>query len=189
MSENSSELIDDSLPEGPILQALGLMQLTWARLDTIASAALSCTLDLDPIEFSTVVGRMDERSKIVSLAKIHQPRKDYARAKTLREIANELNKLKALRNAVTHGFYIGQTQTEKCYCYQLFGETLIDDKSDSAYRFVTVTPTQLTDHLSAVTRLTIQLFNLFEPEKLRRLLDMPARDPVWSPPKSSPQTS
>ena len=57
MVDDNSELLDVAFPDPIALQTLALINIAWARVDAISSAALCSQLSIDPLEFSIMLGR------------------------------------------------------------------------------------------------------------------------------------
>jgi hypothetical protein len=69
MTDNKDEWLDPSFPDQLALNTLALINLAWARVDAIASAALCSQLSTDPFEFSILVGRVETVPKAQEIGK------------------------------------------------------------------------------------------------------------------------
>jgi hypothetical protein len=108
------------------------------------------------------------------LAKIlkHRNKKDLS--DTAKKAADRLEKIKRLRNALTHGYYIGKTSKFE-YFFTLLSDVLIDDKKGAAHELVVATLPELTDHLGTVVQTFDELNSAFQSPTLHELLNLPAR--------------
>lgn len=173
MPADNPEYLDESLPEPSVLQTLGQISIAWGVLDTMSSAVLFSQLDMDPIEFSSLVGRLETQPKLQRLAKILKHRKSPL-AETAKALASRVAKTKDLRNGITHGFYSGKSARRE-YFFLLLPDTLVEDGRDSAYEVLVVTDDELESHLRSVVAITTDLQQAFDSPKLRELTAPPAR--------------
>jgi hypothetical protein len=77
-SEEHEEL-NPELPPEPILGALAAVNLAWAHLDALVSAALFSIMGVDPVEFGIIVGRLETQAKLDKMLKILRHRARWAR--------------------------------------------------------------------------------------------------------------
>lgn len=175
MPDENVEFLDQVPPELEVLASMGAINLTWAQIDAIASMSLYSQLQLDPFEFSILMGRLETAPKLRKLAKILEHRKEHTLAKIARYAAKTLEAEKSLRNALTHGYYLGKTKNK--YCFTVPADVITEENQPSAVRFVPVTRDELISHQKSVQEIAKQLLSSFESPKLRELSSLPARVP------------
>lgn len=177
-----SEILTPSIPSVVTLGQIGLVNYYWAALDALTSAAYIAALKGDAIEIGVTLGELDTIAKVQKLKKIYTYRKDAVNTLKLAALAKSLDKLKPLRNAFTHGWYLGQTQ-EGEICYALMPQFVIDDEF-AGTGFFSATQLEISEHVQGMAHAIGVITGMFEIEELRQLFDLPSRMQTANQPKS-----
>ena len=90
-----------------------------------------------------------------------------------------------LRNALTHGYYMGRTAQHE-YFFTLLSDVLMDDKKGSAHELVVATLDELASHLEMVAQIFHELAVAFGSPALHGLLNLPARVLTMTPVNQTP---
>src|SRR5690606_18202633 len=125
-------------PNQEALFLIGQVNHFWATLDALTAAAFVSTLGGSPVEIGVTLGRLDAIAKLQKLKPIYSYRKDKAKSAVLADIIKRLNKLKPLRNAITHGLYRGRASKGELL-WSLMPEFLIGDGISSTELIVSST--------------------------------------------------
>ena len=168
------EYLDQTTPDDGILALLGWVNFTWAQLDLISSGAYASLLALSPVEVGITIGRMETEAKIAKRRSIARHRRNKELVTTLTHVKKELARLRPIRNAVTHGAYIGKAGTDELF-FRLPAEFLVDDGHDTAQELFVFTVPELQKHVMEVTKVAIILRNEFDSAEMRKLFDLPTR--------------
>lgn len=155
-------------------------------LDAVTSAAYVAVLKGDPVEIGVTLGQLETIPKINKLQTIFKYRKDVEKAKSLRTVAKELDKLKPLRNAVTHGWYLGESQHGELL-YALLPHFVVEDDF-AGTSFFCVTKPDIDLHLKKLIECLGIVFHLVDPKELRKLFDLPSRSRSTTEPGKPRQT-
>lgn len=173
MPELSDDVIIEGGPQAHILAALGSINFAWAQLDSFVSAALYSILSVDPIEFGILLGRVETQSKLGKLHRILKHRGERYRAEIVKSAINSLEELRPLRNAITHGRYVGRT-TRGELIWALTADFVIDDEMSAGEMLVT-DKDKLTNHLHAITAIVTDLPSHFHQARMREVFSLRLR--------------
>ena len=163
----------DPNPSEQLYSAIGQINFAWSILDALVSAAFVATLGGDAVEIGVTLGRLETKAKVEKLKKIYRHRKSTSKVKALTHMAQEIEALKVLRNAITHGFYLGRSDQNE-YCWSILPEFVITDESSANELFV-ATPQQMLDHAQRISLLATIVYQHFDKAELRKLFDVPSR--------------
>ncbi|HKH27716.1 MAG TPA: hypothetical protein VKA61_05185, partial [Sphingomicrobium sp.] len=175
-----SETIIQGSPPPALMSVLGYINHSCSQLDTLVSAALYSLMPVDPIEFGVIVGRLETQAKVGKMLKILQHRRDTQRVKTLIGVRKELEKLRPLRNAITHGYYLGDTASDE-YLWTLTADHVIDDTNESANELFAAEAKDFADHGHRILRLFNLIVQNFDGAKMHELLNLPTRTRLVGP--------
>src|SRR5215208_5825475 len=132
-------------PTPGLMIALGTINFIWAQLDAIVSGALYSLMSVDPVEFGVIVGRLETQAKVGKMLKILRHRRDKPRIAVVISMKGELEELRPLRNAVTHGYYLGHTASDE-YLWTLTADHIISEAAASANELFVAEPNDLASH-------------------------------------------
>jgi hypothetical protein len=168
------EVIDASVPDESIFALLGWVNFTWAQLDLIASGALASLLKLEPVELGIAFGRIETQAKIAKMHSITRHRRNKELAEILGQAKKELTRLRPMRNAVTHGAYIGKSDQGELL-FRLPAEFLVDESQDTAQELFVCTVPELKQHIVDAGQIAVILRKEFDSAEMRKLFDLPGR--------------
>jgi hypothetical protein len=177
------ETIINELPSSIALSVIGGINIAWAQLDTLLSTALFGLLEIDPIEFSIIVGRLDIQTKATKIREILDHRNTEQSGKQLivvKALLAELHKWRPDRNAIIHGYYVGRTQKHE-YHFASLADPLTSD-TGSHFKLFVYTLLELGKHLEAVSALLLSFLNDFDGNhaRMHTLLNVPMRVPSYA---------
>jgi hypothetical protein len=173
----SSELIQHQIaPPDHILQMFGGINLMWARLDALCSAYLFTLVQLEPIEFIIVVGKLDLLAKLQRIKKLFLHRKQEENSKKIGAIISILDGLKDERNAITHGFYIGMSKEDQIFI-TIFTDLVTHSSTETGTRLFISTPKSLSEHGTAIAQSVDDMMKIFDRGRMQELLGMPGYSP------------
>ncbi|MDH3195063.1 MAG: hypothetical protein OEL78_01975 [Hyphomicrobiales bacterium] len=168
-----SETLQPSPPTPALLLSIGWVNHSWAQLDAIISAVYVSTLNLDPVEAGITIGRIETRAKVEKLKKIYRHRKNKRAESIFTAISKTLDKERNLRNALTHGNYMGQTKKGE-YIWIILPAFIVDDSFSGNEMFVS-DDDKIMEHSKIIISLCGQLLEIFDPKEMRKLFDLPSR--------------
>lgn len=172
MHSDDSGKIKRPSPGQEELFLIGQVNHFWAALDALSAAAFVSALSGDPVEIGITLGRLDAIAKLQKLKAIYRYRRDEAKVTALTSIIGRLDKLKPLRNAITHGLYRGKASKGELL-WSIMPEFLIGDDIAAFELFVSTT-TEIQAHAVTVHGINTELIALFGDAELKRLLDLPS---------------
>jgi hypothetical protein len=159
--------------DGPdILDPTPPVQLAWANLDAFVSAAFVAALSGDPVEIGITLGRLETKAKLEKLKKIFRHRGNLAIVETLTEVGKEVEALRELRNAITHGFYLGYSRQAE-FAWSILPEFVLNPGDAGTQLFLT-TPREMIEHTQRVIALSEKVAGCFGEKELRRLFELPS---------------
>lgn len=175
MTKNAdNEILNPGPPRPELILALGYVNFAWAQLDAIVAASLSVYLRMPPVDVGLLVGRVETDAKLKKLKKLALHRRDSDFAAKLARWLKTLKHHRPLRNAVTHGYFVGETSQAESI-FSILPEFLVDPTEETAVGMVATTDLELYEHNKAVLNLATEIMNHFGADTLRPLFDLPAR--------------
>jgi hypothetical protein len=184
----------DPSPDKLILTYLGTITMAWSMVEAIVSAALFSKLNLDEIEFTLLLGRLEVLPKLQKLNQILTHLKDVEGEKLTSDIYKRVEKLRPDRNALTHGVYQGRSGRGE-YAFYLTADILFEDGQPPAKTMRVFTSDTLEKHVNQVNEIFLTIQSAFDGPKLRKLqggsFRVPKRfqiDPPEKMPKAPPQS-
>jgi hypothetical protein len=144
------------------------------------TGALASAINADTIEIGILIGKIEVEAKLNKTLKILKHKKD-PRVKELKSIIESLEVLRPLRNAITHGHYLG-VSNRKEIIFSLPTEFLVGDSPTANAMFV-IYPNDTTKHFNGVVENIYKIIALFGIEKTHELLALPIRLSSYSPSK------
>jgi hypothetical protein len=166
--------VDQSAPDASTLALFGEVNFTWAQLDLIVSGALATLLKIDPAELALILGRLESKDKIARMHSIVRHRRDKKLSSLLADLKKEVTCMRPLRNAITHGVYIGKTDAGEVL-FKLPADFILDDNQETAHQLFVCTIDELQQHIMYTTRVAVILRTEFDSEDMRRLFQLPVR--------------
>jgi len=167
-------------PPADLMTILGYINHVWSQLDGLVSGALYSLMSVDPIEFGVIVGRLETQAKVGKMLKILRHRRDKPRIAVVISMKGELEELRPLRNAVTHGYYLGHTASDE-YLWTLTADHIISEAAASANELFVAEPNDLASHGLRVGVLAQCIIDNFDGAKLSELLNLPTRVRLTAP--------
>lgn len=162
-------------PDDESLAAFGLINIGWAHLDAIVTSVMVDTMKADPVELGVLVGQLESTAKLKKLEKILLHRKDKTRSAVVRKVYKDLDKARSLRNAITHGAYIGHEDNDKFF-FKLMASFLVpDEKNPSAIELFTITVDEIHKHVATINAARKSLLEHFDSAEQRKLFSLPTR--------------
>jgi hypothetical protein len=185
---DKSDILD--LAHDPVLlMYLGLVTMHWSTVEAQVSAALFSKLNLDDIEFTLLLGRLEVLPKLQKLNRILVHRKEEKLATIASSISKRVENLRPDRNALTHGVYQGKSGRGE-YAFIITADLLFDEGERPSKVMRVFTSETLAKHVDQVTELISEIQSAFDSPKLRKLHDGSFRVPKKfrvSPPKANPE--
>ena len=89
----------------------------------------------------------------------------------LTNIKSELNRLRPLRNAVTHGAYMGSANQDEL-CFRLSTDFIVAEDEQTAQKMFVLTIAELQQHVIDIAKIAASLSSKFD---VREMLDLPTR--------------
>ena len=89
----------------------------------------------------------------------------------LTNIKSELNRLRPIRNAVTHGAYEGSTNQDEL-CFRLSAEFIVAEDAQTAQKLFVLTVAELQQHVIDIAKIAVSLSSKFN---IREMRDLPTR--------------
>ena len=175
-----SEPLNENPPSQELLAEWGAINYIWASLDTWVTGALASVLNADVVEVGILIGQLESVAKLKTICRLLKHRRD-ARVKEINTVINVVETLRPLRNAITHGHYLGST-SKKVVVFTIPTQFLIGDNPTASAMFV-IYPSEATKHFERVVECIYKIIALFGFEKRHELLSLPNRVPSYSPPK------
>ena len=169
-----SETLIVELPEPGVLKLLGAVNMAWSSLDATVSGALATAIGGDPVSSFISFGQLETVPKMARLQMILTHKGDQASAQKLAAIKRVLNEHRDLRNAITHGFYLGRTSKQEI-CYSLIHQMLTNEPGRTATVFFAADANDLSAHIDAVMGVNRDLLALLDVGALRSILLLPSR--------------
>ncbi|MFN0193278.1 MAG: hypothetical protein ACKVP5_15115 [Aestuariivirga sp.] len=152
---------------------LGSLIQIWAKIDVYSSGLLCSLVKLDPVEFSTLVGRLDLDAKLQRAHKILIHRKQKKKAQKIKEIIKLVEKVRPVRNAFAHGYFNGLTNVG--YNFVLFSDFEISGNSPSSTKGMTVTLERAVECHRDLVKVMKTMFSVFAHDKLNELFALPVQ--------------
>lgn len=168
------ELLDQSAPDHSMYGLLGEISHAWAQLDLISSGAFACFLKLDPAEAGIVIGRIETQAKIAKMHQIARHRRETQMATFLSKTKKELTRLRPMRNALTHGAYVGKSANGELF-FRMPAEFMVEDNYETAHELFVYEIPEIQQHVMDVTRVAISLLQHFPRQEMQKLFDLPLR--------------
>jgi hypothetical protein len=158
---------------------IGSINMAWAVVEAQVTAALYSLLSIDEIELSIIVGRLEVMPKLKKIHDILTHRTDQiskTRLAYVESLLSEIDAIRPIRNAVTHGTYQGKT-TKGEYFFLLTADILFDKEQGTAYKSRVFTRKTLQKHLDEVAAIMTAIPKNFDSVKMRELHSAPSRVP------------
>ena len=169
MTNDNSEIVDQSPADPLLVQSLGYVTLAWSLVDEILSAALFSLLSIDKFEFTILVGKIEFPTKMEKLEQILRHRKDKARLKFVQELNTEMNGLRADRNALTHGVYQGNSKKGELL-FAVVSDLIFDKaQNETAYKLRPFTHQTIINHLTKTVAIGSSIAKHFDTAKMIEL--------------------
>jgi hypothetical protein len=178
--QKDSESLDTGAPSEKLLSEWGAVNYFWARLDVWATGALGHVLNIDVVEVGILVGQLETLAKLQTIQKLLLHKKDK-RSKLLAEVIKTLDKLRPLRNAVTHGHYQG-ISTKGEVVFSIPTQFMVGDSPTANPMFV-IYPNDILKHVEKDIECIWKIVAMFGFQKTHELLALPSRLPSYNPPK------
>ena len=175
-----SQPLNENPPSQETLAEWGAINYIWATLDTWVTGALASVLNADVVEVGILIGQLESVAKLKTICRLLKHKRDV-RVKEINIIINILEPLRPLRNAITHGHYLGCT-SKKEILFTIPTQFLVGDSPTANALFV-IYPNEATKHFEKVVECIWKIVALFGLEKRHELLSLPNRVPSYNPPK------
>lgn len=164
---SAPELISQELPPPQVRDIIGMINLAWPILEEQTSSAIFGLLKIDDVELRILLGRTEIIPRLGKLIDILRHRKD-ARRGSIKKLQDALIELRPTRNALAHGFYMGQSNLGE-YLIGVPADLIFDEEIDTAYKMRAFTARSLMGHLQAVTDLISVIPKHFDFAEMQKL--------------------
>jgi hypothetical protein len=168
---DKNDILDPS-PDATLLIYLGAINIYWAMVEAHVSAALFSLLELDDLEFTILLGRLEIVPKLKKLEQILRHRKNEEKEKFVTELIKCVDKLRPDRNAL----YQGKSNRGE-YAFALMADVLFEEDSEAAKKMRVFTVDTLKDHVGETIDLLPKIHAAFDSPKMLKLYDGPFRVP------------
>jgi hypothetical protein len=174
VADRIENIIPEDLPPDDVVTTIGVITITWAQFDSFVSAAFFSILNIDPVEFGIIIGRAESPAKLNKMHQIFKHRGEFTKAKVMKDAKALTEDLRPLRNALTHGRYIGRTSKDEFF-FVLPADFVIEESTPTANELVVVTRLDLELHLKRLISVLGRTMQEFDPAKTGPLFALPGR--------------
>jgi hypothetical protein len=143
----------------PIKVAIADVVIAWAHLDVGLTQWFGKAFGMRPFEASVAIGRMDNKTKLDKLEKLHGGRKQPRFAAHAKAISKAMRRDVGLRNAIAHHACIGVLTGDQKTAVFL---TQTPDQSDPDYKQIMLhSMSQMVAATSSATQIKMDLIPIF----------------------------
>lgn len=144
----------------PVKVAIADVVIAWAHLDVGLTQWFGKAFGMRPFEASVAIGRMDNKTKLDRLKRLHEVRKQPRLAERAKAISKAMKQDVELRNAIAHHACIGVLSSDHNKAVFM---TQIPDKSHPDYKqIVFYSVSQMASAAEAATQIKMDLFPVFQ---------------------------